>query len=191
MATTPKITGLTYEDLQAFPDDRLRREIIDGELFVTPSLVERHQYAVSQLIFVLVGYQQEHGGRAYPAPLDVVLSDANVVEPDVLFILPEHLERLKEDPWIRFPPDLTVEVSSPGTRKVDLTKKKELYERFGVRKYWFVDLDVDNIVVYRLREEHYSDPDVFGRGDTLGSPILPGFSASVDDILGPPQPAES
>ena len=78
-----------------------------------------------------------------------------------------------------------VEVSSPSTRRDDLTRKQALYERHGVPEYWFVDLQSDEIRVYRLAEGRYASPVLLGRDDTLESAVLPGFSASVGEILGP------
>jgi Uma2 family endonuclease len=73
MATAPAAgtTGLTYEDLLGIPDDGLRRELIDGELFVSPSPSYDHQGVVTELLVALVLYAREHGGAARPAPMDV------------------------------------------------------------------------------------------------------------------------
>jgi Uma2 family endonuclease len=90
MAAQPT-TGLTYADLGAFPDDNLRRELIDGELFVTPSPIPRHQRVVVKLAAALLAYEERGGGEVYPAPMDVFFADTNVVEPDVLFVRTEHL----------------------------------------------------------------------------------------------------
>jgi Uma2 family endonuclease len=79
MATQPKTSGLTYEDLREFPDDNLRREIIDGELFVTPSPVRRHQRVIGELHAALLTYEKQHGGEVYQAPMDVFFSDRNVL----------------------------------------------------------------------------------------------------------------
>jgi len=102
----------TYADLASFPDDHLRREIIDGELIVTPSPIVRHQQAVMNIAFHLESYRRTTGGRALVAPMDVFFADDNVVEPDVLFIRAEHSERV-EKKFIRAAPDVVVEVSSP------------------------------------------------------------------------------
>jgi Uma2 family endonuclease len=181
MATQPT-TGLTYEDLRAFPDDNLRREIIDGELFVTPSPSRRHQQAVLKLAGVLLAQQELHGGEAYPAPMDVFFSNANVVEPDLVFLRPGNLETVDPDKIQRVP-DLVVEISSPSTRRTDLTRKKELYERFGVSEYWFVDLQEEHVAVYRLREGRFSVPEILLHGDVLTSPVLPGFAFDLSAIL--------
>ena len=183
MATLPS-TGLTYEDLRRFPDDNLRREIIDGELFVTAAPVIGHQRVVAFLTAELVLYQRTHGGLALPAPTDVFFSDSNVVEPDVLFVLLGNLERV-ESTFIRSAPDLVVEVSSPSTRQIDLVRKRDLYERFGVPEYWFVDLEAEAVQVSRLVEGQYGEAVALRRGDRLESSLLPGFSVAIDDVLGP------
>jgi len=185
MATQPKTTGLTYENLQDFPDDNLRREIIDGELVVTSASVPRHQWVVAELVTQLVLYCHAHGGRAAPAPLDVYLAANNVVEPDVVHFRPETLVRVEEK-YVRGPPDLVVEVSSPSTRRLELVRKRELYERFGVPEYWFVDLDADRIEVYRLESGRYGPPVLFGRRNSLQTPQAPGLTLTVDSLLGEP-----
>jgi len=78
-----------------------------------------------------------------------------------------------------------VEVSSPTTRRLELVRKLDLYERFGVLEYWFVDLDADRVEVYRLEGDRYLAPRLFGRSDALSSPQIPGFTLSVDELLGP------
>src|SRR5689334_21090722 len=78
---------LTYDDLVAMPDDGLRRELIDGELYVTPSPNHRHQSIVLNLAFHIKAHLREHRiGRVFVAPLDVLFSQVDVVEPDVLFV---------------------------------------------------------------------------------------------------------
>jgi len=186
MATQPKTTGLTYEDLRNFPDDNLRREIIDGELFVTPSPLPRHQRVVLELAAALLAYSKERGGAVYPAPLDVFFSETNVVEPDVLFIRPEHVDTSDSEKIISIP-DLLIEVSSPSTRRTDLTRKKDLYELFGVPEYWFVDPRQERVVVFRIDPDEPDYPwpgEDLGPGEVVESLALPGLRIAVDDLLG-------
>ena len=187
MATEPKTTGLTYEELlEMFPDeDNIRRELIDGELIVTPSPLTRHQQVVGRLHVLLFRYAEEHGGEALVGPLDVFFSKKNVVDPDLLYLRAESLTKMEER-FVRSAPDLVVEVSSPSTRKIDLGKKKELYERYGVPEYWFVDLEADRIEVYFLQEDRYASPTLVTRGQTLSSPLLPGLEVPVAQLLRPP-----
>src|SRR5947208_16944530 len=128
MATKPK-AGYRYEDLQSFPEDNLRREIIDGELVVTAAPATRHQRIVAKLVARLFTHAEAHGGEVLPAPYDVYFSETNVVDPDVIFIGPEHLGRL-EKRFIRSAPDLVIEVSSPTTRRLD--RKSVVRERVYV-----------------------------------------------------------
>ncbi|MFN2544268.1 MAG: Uma2 family endonuclease [Actinomycetota bacterium] len=184
MATQPKTIGLTYDDLQAFPEDNFRREIIDGELIVTAAPATRHQDVVLELGARLLSYAKEHGGKPYVAPIDVFFSETNVVESDVLFVTAEHVARV-EDKFIRAAPDLVVEVSSPSTRRLELVRKLELYQRFAVPEYWYVDLDADRVEIYRLAGGAYPAPVLRGRGEILDSPVVPGFAVPIDELLGP------
>jgi Uma2 family endonuclease len=176
-----------YDELALFPEDDLRREIIDGELLVTPAPGTRHQEAVGEMFIALQLHARRHGGRAYVAPTDVFFSDGNVVEPDVLFILPEHLSRI-EPKYINGAPDIVVEVSSPSSHRIELVQKLELYERFSVPEYWYVDLQADRIEIHRLVDGRYAVPTLLRRGDVLRSKQVPGFERPVDDILGPDDP---
>lgn len=183
MATQPQ-TGLTYQDLLAFPEDNLRREIIDGELFVTAAPVTRHQRVVAGLTGRLWLFAQTGGGEVLPAPYDVYFSETNVVEPDVIFVAAEHRSRL-EKRFLRSAPDLVVEVSSPSTRRLELVRKRDLYEQFEVPEYWFVDLDADRIEVYRFADGRFAPPRIARRGESVDSPL--GFTFFVDDVLGEPE----
>ena len=189
---SPAHTGLVYADLAMFPDDNLRREIIGGELVVTPAPRVRHQRAVTRLVAALFDYGREYGGEVFPAPLDVVFTDADVVEPDVVYVGPDHGDRL-EELCLRGAPDIAVEVSSPSTRRLEVVRKRELYERHGVAEYWYVDLDADRVEVYRLEgHRRYPAPALLARGGILVSPQLPGFRLAVDEVLGlAAQPGES
>jgi Uma2 family endonuclease len=185
MATEPK-TQYTYADLERFPEDNLRREIIDGELIVTAAPATRHQQVVMTLAGELYQYVKSHGGRVFPAPTDVFFSDTNVVEPDVLFVRPEHAAQV-ERKFVRSAPDVVVEVSSPSTRRLELIQKLELYERFDVPEYWYVDLQAERVEVYTLRPGGYGPPQILVRGDTLESGQAPGFALPVADLLGEPE----
>src|SRR6266852_3286994 len=183
MATQPQ-TGLTYQDLQSFPEDNLRRELIDGELIVTAAPATRHQRVVTKLVVRLWLYAQDHSGEVLPAPYDVYFSETNVVEPDVIFVGPQSQGKIEKQ-FIRSAPDLVVEVSSPTTRRLELVRKRDLYERFEVPEYWFVDLDADRIEVYRFADGRFGAARIFRRGESVDSPL--GFTLSVDDVLAEPE----
>ena len=183
LSTEPGTRRYTYADLEHFPDDNLRREIIDGELIVTAAPATRHQRVVVNFVRALGAYSDLRGGQVFPAPLDVFFADDNVVEPDVIFIRADNLERIRQK-FVENAPDLVVEVSSPSTRRLELVRKRELYQRFGVPEYWYVDLDADRVEIYRLTEGAYPPPQLKYSGEMLESPVLDGFSMPVEEALG-------
>jgi Uma2 family endonuclease len=131
----------------------------------------------------LFTYHLDHGGEVLPAPTDVLFTDRDVVEPDVIFVREENRDRLEER-FVRSAPDIVIEVSSPSTRHLEIVRKRELYERFAVPEYWYIDLEAERVEVYRLQGGGYGTPVFLVRDDVLESPILPSFSVSVDEILG-------
>jgi Uma2 family endonuclease len=175
---------LTHADFLLFPDDGKRHELIDGEHFVSPSAVVRHQRIVGNLTFSLTSFVREHRlGEVFGVPLDVIFSEHDVVEPDILFVKRESSQILVD--WCRGVPDLVVEVLSPSNRRYDEVKKRDLYERFGVAEYWIVDPELETVKVYRLAQETYGRPSLLSRrdGDSLSSPLLPGLTLPLADVF--------
>ena len=177
----------TLEDFLNFPDDGKRHEIIDGDHYVTPSPKTRHQMVSMNLTRAFVLYLDRHPiGRLFAAPFDVVLSDLDVVEPDLLYISNERTGILT-DAHVRGAPDIVIEILSSGTRRRDEGIKRKLYERVGVREYWLVDPEIDSVKVFRQVDG------VFVRvaelsveaNDTLTTPLLPSFSAPLAEIFSP------
>jgi Uma2 family endonuclease len=186
-ATAPSVK-FTYEDFLNFPDDGKRHEIIDGEHFVTPSPNTKHQAVSMNLAALLWTYLKEHPiGAVFAAPFDVVFSDFDVVEPDVLYISRERAGVLTEK-HMRGAPDLVVEILSPGTRKTDEVTKRRLYERSDVNEYWVVDPDLDAIKIYRRVEGTFARVAELAAeaGDTLTTPLLPGFAVSLAAVFASP-----
>ena len=180
----PAGVKLTYHDYVLFPDDGQRHELIDGEHYVTPTPRTRHQAIVVNLTGMIWNYLQDHPvGRVFTAPLDVILSNYDVVEPD-LHLSHERASEVIRD-WVHGPPDLVVEIVSPGTRKRDETIKKRLYERFAVSEYWVVDPELDMIKVYRRSEERYARVAELSleNKDVLTTPLLPGLEMPLSPIF--------
>ncbi len=144
---------LTYTDYLKLPDDGTRKEILGGELFVTPAPTPRHQHIVRKLATVLGTHVDTHGlGDVLAAPIDVVLSPPEVTQPDLIFIATPNLGIIGEAA-IHGAPDLVVEVLSPSTAVLDRGRKKDTYARAGVPEYWIVDPEARTIEVYRLERE--------------------------------------
>jgi len=177
---------LTYDDFVQFPDDGQRHELIDGEHYVTPSPNTKHQ-TISLNLTVLIGGWLERNpiGRLFHAPFDVVFSNFDVVEPDLLYLSNARAADALTPQHVRGVPELVIEIGSPSTRKRDETIKRRLYERAGVAEYWVVDPELDAIRVYRR------DGDTFARvtelsadaGDSLTTALLPGLAIQLSRVF--------
>lgn len=176
---------LTYDDFVQLPDDGKRHELIDGEHYMTPSPGRRHQAIVWNLTVLIGTYLARHlVGRAFSAPFDVVFSEFDVVEPDLLFISSAREDEVLTSEHVRGAPDLVVEVGAPGTRRRDETIKRRLYERFAVSEYWVIDAELDTIKIYRRTGDRYMRTGELSleRGDVLTTPLLPGLEMPLANI---------
>lgn len=183
MVTTAK-GKLTYSDYLKTPDDDNYYELIDGELvkFHTPNIA--HQRSVGNLILELGTLMQDTGmGEVFHILTGVVLSDTEVVLPDMLFISNERNHIICHEA-IHGAPDLVVEILSPSTERRDRIVKREMYARHGVKEYWLVDTGAKTIT--QLLMEAGPDFDtvgVFGTGETLKSPTLGGFELDPGAVV--------
>ena len=176
---------LTYEDFLLFPDDGKRHELIAGEHYVTPSPSLRHQTIVGNLFLALGKYLANHPiGRVWVAPLDVVLTKFDVVEPDVIYVSRERASVLTRQN-IQGAPDLVVEVLSPGTRKTDEIAKRRAYERCGIGEYWVADPELDLVKVYRRKEGRFERiAEVSSESDNvLTTPLLPDLRIPLRELF--------
>jgi len=150
------------------PEER-RYELIEGELYMTPSPVPYHQKVVGNLYLILRDYVNKNElGEVIIAPCDVVLSDYDVVQPALMFISKERGEIIKEKN-VSGAPDLVIEVLLEGTVGRDRILKKKLYARFGVREYWIVNPCGREVEVYELGKRGYRLKGIYkgGRGGTV------------------------
>jgi Uma2 family endonuclease len=179
----PAALKFTYSELQALPDDRLRHELIEGDLYMTPAPGYRHQNCLGNVFVRLDAWVRQHKlGKVLIAPFDVVLSATNVVQPDLLFIASANAGRLSER-GIDGPPDIVVEIRSPSTEHLDMDLKKKLYARFGVPEYWIIDPAASRVEIYRLTPDGYDLVGLYESGFTFSAPSLPGLALSVDDLF--------
>ena len=173
---------LTYDDFLQFPDDGLRHELIDGEHYVTPSPNLRHQALLGRIYFEIEQFLRAHpgSGSVFMAPLDVVFTRWDIVEPDLLFVAADQGGILTEKN-VQGPPALVVEIASPGTRRRDEQIKRELFDRGGVREYWIVDPDRNAVQVFRRRNDGSLSPAVtLTPGDVLSTTLLNGLEIRLD-----------
>ena len=182
MAIPNPTIKFTYEDYLNTPDDK-RYELLDGELVMPPAPGESHQNVSAMLGWKLTQFAVENRmGRVYHAPFDVVLSNMDVVQPDLIFVSNERAAIITPAN-IQGAPDLVVEILSPSTAARDKTFKRSLYAKHGITEYWMVDLTEKTITILRLGEREFEVVDTYGEGESLTSPTLQGFTLSLDDIF--------
>ena len=185
MPTPNSQTKFTYEDYLIFPDDGKRHELIDGDHYVTPAPKTKHQRVSSNLLRILGSFVYDRRlGQVFAAPTDVVLSDLDVVQPDVIFISSARASVVTENN-IQGPPDLVIEILSETTRRTDEVIKRKQYERFGVSEYWIVDPELETVKVYRLTGQGYQRTAELAKesGDTLSTPLLPNLQLPLAAIF--------
>lgn len=173
----------TYEDYLHFPDDRKQYQIVDGEVYMVPAPVPYHQIVSSNTEFILRSFVSKHNlGQVFRAPCDVILSNENVVQPDIFFISKNRLNIITEKN-IAGPPDLIIEILSPYTEKLDRTIKKDLYAKYGVPEYWLVDPATKMIEVLALSGKEFSSIGIYGIKDTFESKVIRGLSVKVEEAF--------
>ncbi|HXO28919.1 MAG TPA: Uma2 family endonuclease [Thermoanaerobaculia bacterium] len=135
-AAPPALGPYRVRDYDQLPDQP-RHELVFGRLYVTPSPLPPHQVVSEVLGQLLDRIADAADGRLLRAPLDVVLADHSVVQPDFIYFSPARVPSLIKR--IEVAPDLVVEILSPRTARFDRTKKRNLYAFSGVKEYWLVD----------------------------------------------------
>jgi Uma2 family endonuclease len=176
---------LTYDDYLLFPDDGKRHELIDGEHYLTLSPNVEHQAISGRLHLSIASWLQEHPlGRLFFAPLDVILSRFDVVEPDLLYVSNERAPDVLGQ-YVTGAPDLVIEIGSPSTRRRDETIKRRLYERSGVVEYWIVDPDIEVIRINRRSGEGFARAEELSaqEDDVLTTALLPGLEIRVAEVF--------
>lgn len=175
---------MTAAEFMELPETTQITELIDGELVVSPSPIKLHQDVSGNLHFLLRQLYKKIGGTVQYAPMDVHLDDENVVQPDIFWVSDKNEKcKVGEDGYWHGPPDLIVEILSPGTARQDKVTKFALYERHGVREYWIADPKYRNIEVWSLVEGKYTRVGLFSANDSFKSPVL-GQTIDAKDIFG-------
>lgn len=164
-------------------DGGLRAEIVGGELVIRGAPRWRHQQIVTRLAARLLDWADAHGGHVAVGPVGVELDPDHSVRPDVIFVRAERAHLIGEE-GLCVGPDLVVEVGSPGTTSLDLVEKRDLYERLGVPEYWVVDPTREQVLVHRLAEGCYGQPDTIEGDAVLEPSALPGLRVRVAELLG-------
>jgi len=174
---------LTYRDYEALPDDGKRYEVIEGELYVSPSPTPRHQFILRNIQWrFLEAFQATGKGEVLFAPIDVVLDEGNVVQPDIVFIRTERAGIIGPKN-IQGAPDLVIEILSPNTRRTDTQVKFALYARFNVLHYWIVDPDSERVETFRLQDGAYRSAGACSSPETMAPEDFPGLTLDLKAVF--------
>lgn len=186
MRSPPSSVKFTYEDYLLFPEDGRRHELIAGDHYVTPAPNTKHQRVIVNLGNILFNFVK--GNRfstVFYAPCDVIFSDLDVVQPDILYISAKRQHIITEKN-IQGAPDLVIEVLSDASRRTDELIKKKLYEQYGVAEYWIVDPLLESLKIYRrsatgeyAKAVEYEPQST----DPIHTPLLPGFEVLLAQIF--------
>lgn len=175
----------TFEDYLLFPEDGKRHELIDGEHYMSPAPTIRHQNAAATLFVAMRNYLERNLlGQAFHAPIDVILSELDVVQPDLIFISSARAAIITEAN-IQGAPDLVVEITSPSTRMRDESIKRKLYERYGVEEYWVIDPELETVKIYRRVAAGFQRVAELAmeNQDRLTTPLLPDFDLPLQKLF--------
>jgi Uma2 family endonuclease len=179
----------SYADyLQWTFEDRL--ELIKGKIFkMTPAPASLHQRISMRLSSELYFFLKSKPCQIYAAPFDVRLARKGesedkkiftVVQPDICVICdPSKVDAR----GCTGAPDIVVEILSPGNNQKELRNKYEVYEEAGVQEYWIVSPQDKTFLKYTLTAHGYQPSKLMTMGDTITTPILPGFELSLDTVF--------
>lgn len=178
----PSGTRLSDEEFFALPESSNRVELINGVLIVSPSSTPKHQITVGNTFALVRNLSKNIGGTAFVSPMDVWLDVGITPQPDVLWIAPEG-RCIVGEKRLEGPPDLVVEVFSPGSIRYDRREKFEIYERYGIFEYWMIDPEEQYIEIYRRENDHFIRQGIYVPGETFTSIVLSNTEISVNEIF--------
>ena len=171
-AVDPRVT---FAELEQWPDDGRRYELYGGEVIVVPTPLPIHQVVALRVYDVLKHYAEATQGLVLCSPLDIVFSQYDVLQPDLVFFDAARRRQIDLYSAIRIVPNLVVEVLSRSTAARDRGRKLDIFARYAVPEYWIVDPNARTVEVLRTAAETFQQIGVFDRR-SFTSPTLPGLS---------------
>ena len=178
--TLPERERYTYSDVQQLPEGTLC-QLIDGSLIMSPAPTPYHQRILRHLFRELDAHASNQGEVLF-APVDVKLSETDVLQPDLVFVAEARADIIGEQA-INGAPDLLVEVLSSSTAYHDLTTKKRLYEVHGVHEYWIVDPASETVEVYTSAGQEFTQHIRQVETGTATSALLEGFALDLEMLF--------
>ncbi len=171
-----------YEDYLKLEGDK-RYEIIGGELIEVPAPTTTHQRIVGKLFRLISNFVEDKAlGEVFVSPVDVILSDENVVQPDIVFVSKGRKDIIRER-GVFGAPDLVVEVISPSTLKRDTEDKKKLYSEHGVKELWLIFPCERAVEVFLLKEKDYEVCSFAYEKGKISSCLLKGLEINLEKLF--------
>lgn len=176
---------VSFAELATWPVDGRRYELYDGEVREVASPLPIHQIVTGLVGDAMRAWARETGGLALCAPLDVVFTEYDVLQPDLLLFTAARRHLVRPRCAIRDRPDLVVEILSEGTSHHDRTRKLAAYARFGVSEYWIVNPETAAVDVLVLEGSRYALRQ-HARGDNIvESDVAQGLRFAVRSVFPP------
>lgn len=187
---TPPKELVTFDEFCDVIREDQKADLIDGIIHMaTPPTLE-HEDQFGFLFTILRGYVRRKGlGTVLGSRAAMLLSDEDAPEPDIMFISKAKLPQAKGKAVLGAA-DLVVEIVSPGSRWLDLQKKKELYARFGIPEYWVIDPFHQAAYFWKNNESMWEDLPV-APNNLVHSAIIPGFWLRLDWLFADELPDEN
>ena len=172
-----------YDDYLNLPEDGKRYEVINGELVMSAAPNTFHQTISNNIEDELRSFiKMSKSGKMFHAPVDVLISETNVVQPDIIYISKDRSDIITENN-INGTPDLIMEILSPGSAYYDLLEKKELYEQFGLKEYWIVDPKKQRVDIYLNVNQQFELNQRAESEGSVKSIMIKGFEISLESIF--------
>lgn len=170
---------LTYQDYCALPDDGRRYQILDGAAVSSPTPFLVHQRVLLNLAMGLREHIRRLGlGEAVHGPIDVLLSEHDIVVPDLVYVSSAR-KAIIEEAYVNGAPDLIVEVLSPTTVDRDLRDKRNIYARCGVDWYWIVDPDGGTLLELQRVDAAYAETARVAKGAVFSPRLFAGWTVEM------------
>ena len=175
--------AITVHDYMGMPEGPPYYQLIEGDLIMSPSPHWRHQRVSRNIEKILERYLDQHPtGELFHAPLDVILTEINVYQPDVLFF-PNERKSLLGKRCIEGAPDFVVEILSDSTAHLDKGPKRKIYARSGVKELWFVDPVDKTVEVFNLETSTDEAAASYRGAEDFTSETFPGLKISCPEIF--------
>ncbi len=185
------VKRITYPEYLETPEIKQRYEILDGEMTMTPAPTPYHQWILGRIFLLLERHVTEPDlGIVLGAQVDVLIQQAPLCtrQPDILYLSAERSgilgpAQLRRMQMLKTPPDLVMEVLSPGNTRDEMLGKLEDYRKVGVRECWLVSPEAETVEVVRISSERITAVNISGIDGRLNSELLQDFTPTLKEFF--------